>query len=220
MIVAIDGPAGCGKSTIAKILAERHNFLYINSGNLYRAISLQALRQRISVDNAQAIIECARSASIGYSHSGEILLDNEAPGPLLRSRDVDAIVSQVSALPEVRHVVNALIIKIASSDPGRDIVVEGRDMTTVVFPNAEVKFYLDANLEERSKRRFAQGASSMTYEQIVQNITMRDEIDKNKPEGSLKIADQAIYLDTSSLTIDQVYEKVYRKILTLREANG
>jgi cytidylate kinase/small subunit ribosomal protein S1 len=220
MILAIDGPAGCGKSSIAKMLSDRLGFTYVNSGNIYRAISLYALRSGISADAPDALIKCAQAAPIRYSDSGEIMLGDEMPGAELRMEAVDAIVAQVSAVPEVRHVVNAIVAKIASADSRQDIVVEGRDMTTVVFPNADLKFYLDAHAEVRARRRFNQRASSMSLDQIRENILMRDQIDKNKPEGALKIASDAIYLDTSSLTIEQVYEKVYRKILTLREAHG
>jgi cytidylate kinase len=98
--------------------------------------------------------------------------------------------------------------------------VEGRDMTTIVFPDAEAKFFIDASVEERAKRRFEQGSSSLSYGAILENIRMRDAIDRGKAFGALKIAEDALYLDTSGLTIEQVYEKVYSKILHLREEHG
>ncbi|MCE1196970.1 (d)CMP kinase, partial [bacterium] len=210
MIVAMDGPAGCGKSTIAKLLSERLGFLYINSGNLYRAIAYRSIRRGVALADQEALVKCAAEASIDCDADGSILLDGEKRSFELRSAEVDAIVAQVSAVPAIRNVVNEVVRRIASS---RDAVVEGRDMTTVVFPDAEAKFFIDASVEERAKRRFDQGSSGLSYEAILENIRMRDAIDRGKAVGALKIAEDALYLDTSGLTIEQVYEKVYSKIL-------
>ncbi len=217
MIIAMDGPAGCGKSTIARLLSARMGFTYINSGNIYRAISLAAIGRGIGLGEAEALIGCASSSSIDCDSEGAIILDGRRVTDELRTAAVDAIVAQVSAIPEIRDIVNAIVRRIAQN---RDAVVEGRDMTTVVFPEAEAKFYIDATVEERARRRFDQGSSSMSFREILENIRMRDEIDTNKKVGALKIAGDALYLDTSGLTIEQVYEKVYSKILHLREAHG
>lgn len=217
MIVAMDGPAGCGKSTIAKLLSSRLGFVYINSGNIYRAISLAAIERKIGLGEETSLVACASSLSIDGDASGSIVLEGRKLGAELRSAAVDAIVAQVSAIPEIRTIVNVVVRRIAE---GRDAVVEGRDMTTVVFPEAEAKFYIDASVEERAKRRFDQGSSALSYDEILENIRMRDQIDTNKKVGALKIAPGATYLDTSGLTIEQVYEKVYSKILHLREAHG
>jgi cytidylate kinase len=217
MIVALDGPAGCGKSTIAKMLSERTGFIYLNSGSLYRAISYAAIGRSLGLDDRRALIGCALSISLSYDSDGAILLDGLRLVEELRSAAVDAIVAQVSAVPEIRSVVDAVVRAAARS---KDVVVEGRDMTTVVFPDAEVKFYIDASVEERAKRRFKQKSSDLGFQEILDNIRMRDEIDRNKAVGALKIADDALYLDTSGLTIDQVYETVYSKILHVREGHG
>ena len=217
MIIALDGPAGCGKSTIAKLLSSRLGFVYINSGSIYRAISLAAIRRNISLGDESALINCATSVSIDCDVEGTIVLDGQKVVSELRSAAVDSIVAQVSAVPQIRSIVNSIVREIAAS---KDAIVEGRDMTTVVFPDAEAKFYIDASVEERARRRFEQGASTMTREEILENIKMRDQIDKGKKVGALKIAADALYLDTSDLTIEQVYEKVYSKILHLREAHG
>ena len=217
MIIALDGPAGCGKSTIAKLLSSRLGFVYINSGSIYRAISLAAIRRNIGLGDESALINCAASVSIDCDVEGTIVLDGQKVVSELRSAAVDSIVAQVSAVPQIRSIVNSIVREIAAS---KDAIVEGRDMTTVVFPDAEAKFYIDASVEERARRRFEQGASTMTREEILENIKMRDQIDKGKKVGALKIAADALYLDTSDLTIEQVYEKVYSKILHLREAHG
>jgi cytidylate kinase len=217
MIVAMDGPAGCGKSTIARLLSERLGFIYINSGNIYRALTLATIKKGVGLDDESTLLKIALTVSIDYDKDGSILLDGKRLTTELRSAEVEAIVAQVSAIPEIRAIVNEIVRRLAK---GKDVVVEGRDMTTVVFPQAELKFFIDASVEERAKRRFTQASSSMSYEEILNNIRMRDAIDRNKKIGALKIASDALYLDTSGLTIEAVYEKVYSKILHLREAHG
>jgi len=217
MIVAMDGPAGCGKSTIAKMLSVNLGFLYINSGNIYRAIAFAGIRKSLGFEHGEALVSLAGTLRIDFDERGLLLLDGQPLDSELRSAAVDAIVAQVSAIPEIRSVVNAVVRRVAKV---RDSVVEGRDMTTVVFPDAELKFFVDASTQIRAKRRFDQGSSDMTYEEILENIRMRDDIDRNKKVGALKIAPDAVYLDTSDLTIGQVYEKVYTKILHIREAHG
>ena len=217
MIVAMDGPAGCGKSTIASLLSERLGFIYINSGNIYRALTFAAIKKGLGLEDESELLKTASTVSVDYDPDGSILLDGTRLTTELRSAEVEAIVAQVSAIPEIRVIVNQIVRRLAM---GKDVVVEGRDMTTVVFPHAKLKFFIDASVEERAKRRFAQASSSMSYEEILDNIRMRDAIDRNKKIGALKIAPDALYLDTSGLTIEAVYEKVYSKILHLREAHG
>jgi len=208
MIVAIDGPAGSGKSSIAKKIAEKLKFVYINSGNLYRAITLGCLREGINPLDATLSLDYAKRAKIDYS--GSILFLNGASVEnYLHSDKVDRYVAQLSAFVPIRHVVNDIIRNIAE---GMNVIVEGRDMTTVVFPNADYKFYLDASVESRAKRRYHQGVSELGLEEIKAGIEARDQIDRNKEEGSLKVAPDAVYLDSSDLTIDQVYDKLIRKI--------
>jgi cytidylate kinase len=126
-------------------------------------------------------------------------------------------VAQLSAIPALREIVNEIVRRIAGST---DAVVEGRDMTTIVFPDADAKFYLDASADARALRRYDQGDGSASLEEIKRNIAMRDEIDRTKSIGALKIAADAEYLDSSHLTIQEVYDKVYGKILHLREYHG
>jgi cytidylate kinase len=204
MVIAIDGPAGSGKSTIAGLLAEKLGFTYINSGKLYRTITLGCLRANIDLSNSEKVIEFAKNINIGYEKT-EVYLNGDKVTDLLHTDEIDKHSAPLSAIVPVRHIVNDLVRSLAE---GRNIVVEGRDMTTVVFPNAEYRFYLDASADSRAKRRFEQGTSNLTLDEIKNAILQRDEIDKNKVEGSLKIAQGVQYLDTSDLTIIEVYEKL------------
>jgi cytidylate kinase len=208
MVIAIDGPAGSGKSTIARLLAERMGVTYINSGSLYRAIALGCIRRGIGFDESDRALEYAKAAAIEYRNT-QVFLDGEDVSGALHTDEIDKFTAPLSAIVPIRHVVNDLIRKIAGNI---DAVVEGRDITTVVFPNAEHRFYLDASVESRALRRYGQGVSALSLEEIRRTIQERDEIDKNKTEGSLKIAPGVEYLDTSLLTIEQVYAKLIEKI--------
>ncbi|MDR2068351.1 MAG: 30S ribosomal protein S1 [Spirochaetaceae bacterium] len=208
MIIAIDGPAGSGKSTLAKQLAEGLGFTYVNSGNLYRAITLGCLRNAINPEEGGAALDYAKQARIEYKN-GDVYLEGENVVALLHTDEIDRFSAPLSAIVPIRHVVNDLIRKIAG---GLDVVVEGRDMTSVVFPQAEHRFYLDATVEARARRRYTQGVSSLSPEEIRRTIQERDRIDKNKEEGSLKIAPGVTYLDTSDLTIGQVYDRLIERI--------
>jgi cytidylate kinase len=216
MIIAIDGPAGSGKSTIARMIAEGLGFTYINSGNIYRAMTLRVLSAGIDAQDSNRVVALAREARIEYL-GGRLCLDGVDMEAQLHSAGVDALVAQLSAIPELRTIVNDHVKRIAGIT---DAVVEGRDMTTVVFPDADAKFYLDASSESRARRRFEQGLSSLSLDEIRRNIEMRDSIDRGKSVGALKIAADAVYLDSSHLTIQEVYDKVYGKILHLREYHG
>nr|HPG87920.1 (d)CMP kinase [Spirochaetales bacterium] len=176
MIVAMDGPAGTGKSTIARMVAERRGFTYINSGNLYRAITYGAMRSGVPLDDEAALTSYAEGAGLEYRGSA-LYLDGEPIEGRLRSAEVDAVVAQVSAIVPIRHIVNRLIRSIGA---GLDAVVEGRDICTVVYPDAEVQIYIDASAEARARRRFDQGTSSLSLDEIKKNIEMRDRIDMNK----------------------------------------
>lgn len=208
MVVAIDGPAGCGKSTVAKILAERLHLTFLNSGSFYRGITLALLRAGIDLKDEQKVLDFARGLNLDYVNS-HLFLEGEDVEDLLHTDQVDAHAAQVSAIVPLRHIVNEKIREVTKS---LSIVCEGRDMTTVVFPNAEHKFYLDASIDVQAQRRFDQGVSDLSLEEIKKSIRKRDEIDKNKAEGALKIAPDALYIDTSHLTIEEVCEIMTRKI--------
>ena len=208
MVVAIDGPAGCGKSTIAKIIADKLNITFLNSGSFYRGITLSLLRSGIDLENHQEIIAHAQKLDIDYVNS-RLFINGEDVEDSLHTDQVDAHTAQVSSIIPLRHIVNEKIRHITKS---LSIICEGRDMTTVVFPDAEHKFYLDASIDVQALRRFKQGVSNLSLEEIKEGIRKRDEIDKAKAEGALKIAPEATYIDTSDLTIEQVCEIIIRKI--------
>ena len=214
MVIAIDGPAGTGKSTIAGMLAENlrgtdgQPFTYINSGNLYRAITLGCLRAGIDPCDPEKALDYAKTAPLAYLE-GRLYLGDEMVEGLLHSDEVDRHVSPLSAIVPIRHVVNDCVRKIAA---GLNAVVEGRDMTTVVFPQAEHRIYLDASIKERARRRFEQGVSRLSLEEIEAAIAERDALDRNKAEGSLIIGEGVLYLDTSGLTLMQVYDTLLKRI--------
>lgn len=209
MIIAIDGPAGTGKSTIAKIISEKLNITFLNSGGFYRALTIAILDAGIDYSNEIETLEFCKKQSLEYTKESHFILNGKDITNNLHDDRVAKNVAQVSAIVSLRHYVNDLMRKITKS---LSIVCEGRDMTTVVFPDAEYKFYLDASADVRAKRRFDQGVSNMTLEEIKQSIIERDNIDKNKKEGALKIASDAFYIDTSNLTIDNVCEIIFKQI--------
>ena len=208
MVIAIDGPAGTGKSTIAHLIAEKLGITYLNSGSFYRAITLAALENGIDVKDESALLAFAKKQRLDYVNA-RLVLNGVDVEDKLHSDAVDAGVSGVSSVVEIRHLVNARLREITKS---QSIICEGRDMTTVVFPNAEYKFYLDASIDVQAERRFKQGVSNLSLEEIKEAIRKRDEMDKNKAEGALKMAEDAIYLDTSLLTIKDVCEIILGKI--------
>jgi cytidylate kinase len=208
MTVAIDGPAGVGKSTIASMVAKEKNFYNLNSGNFYRTVTYRVVQDKLDPENEENVIAASENMNIEVI-DGELHLEGVNIENQLHSDTIDKYVAQHSAIVKVRENVNIILRKLTEN---LDIVAEGRDMTTVVFPEAEVKVFLDASVEERASRRFNQGVSSLTFKEICDGIQSRDEIDRNKPVGSLKIAEDALYIDTTGLTIMQVCEKVLSEI--------
>lgn len=208
MVVAIDGPAGTGKSTVAHRVAEELNLTFLNSGSFYRALTLAAIDAGVSVDDADAVLELAKKQKLDYVDA-HLILNGKDVDDQLHQDKVDANVSKVSSIIPLRHLVNDRMREIVKS---LNIICEGRDMTTVVFPQAEYKFYLDASIDVQAQRRFDQGCSGLTLEEVKAAIIKRDEMDKNKAEGALKRADDAQYIDTSDLTIDDVCAIIVAKI--------
>lgn len=210
IVVAIDGPAGAGKSTVAKRIACALGLVFMNTGSFYRGLALLLLREggggkdgsggKIDFSDTGAIVAAAARHSFDYTEEG-LFAGHECLEPYLRSDAVERVVSPVSAIPEVRHILNK---KIKAIGERSGVVCEGRDMTTVVFPDTPYKFYLDASAETRARRRFEQGTSKLALEEIRAAIEKRDELDRNKAEGSLMVAPGALYIDSSVLTIENV----------------
>lgn len=215
MIVAVDGPAGSGKGTVTKRIEEELGFLNLDTGATYRCVALQTLRKGLTLNNEEEILEIANSIDIKIDNTGDkdiILLNGEDVSKEIRTKEVTSIVSQVSSIIPVREKMVEVQRNLAK---GKNVIVEGRDIGTVVFPNADVKIYLDASEEIRAKRRYeenVQNGIDMTYEEVLENVKMRDYNDMHKPYGALKKADDAIVIDSSNLTIEEVVEKVIKII--------
>lgn len=211
MVVAIDGPAGVGKSSIARMIAQKCNFYYLNSGSFYRAYTYLHLEDGKDPTDLPGVLETAKKYLLEVQ-DGRICVGGIDIEDKLHTPSVDRHVAQVSAYPELRAYVNEQLRRISQD---LDVICEGRDITTVVFPDADLKCFFDARPEVRAKRRFEQHPDGQNYESVLQQIKMRDEIDRNKPVGALKVADDALYIDTSYLTMEQVCEKVLRAIFAL-----
>lgn len=210
-IVAIDGPAGTGKGTITKLISKELGLINIDTGATYRCVALYAIRNNIKLEETEKIINSLKNIEIYMENEkGEqkIFLNEEEVSKQIRSKEVTKIVSQISSIKEVRYKMVEVQRKLAE---GKDVIMEGRDITTVVFPNANVKIYMDAEEEERAKRRYKEMQEKgiqMTYEEVLKNIQIRDKNDKEKEVGALKIAEDAIYLDTTGLSIEEVKDKI------------
>lgn len=214
-IVAIDGPAGTGKGTITKLIAKDFGLINIDTGATYRCVTLEMINQNVSINEKDKIIKISETIKIDIKNNEgiqTIFLNGEDVTDKIRSKEVTALVSQVSAIVEVRLNMVKLQRKLAE---GKDVIMEGRDITTYVFPNADVKIYLDATPEERARRRVKQNEElgiKDTYEDILKNIKTRDSIDKGREMGALKQAEDAIYIDSSNMSIEEVVEEVAKII--------
>ena len=209
-IVAIDGPAGSGKGTLASIVSKACNLVNIDTGATYRCVALKALRNNLKVEDKEEIIKLSENINVEFGLDGKVFLDGEDVTDLIRSKEVTTIVSPISSIVEVRKNMVELQRRLANNN---DFIMEGRDITTVVFPEAQYKFYLDATLEERANRRFKQNKDKgidMSYEEIYENIKARDYNDMHKEVGSLMRTDNQIYIDSTNMTIDEVADKVIK----------
>lgn len=207
MVVAIDGPCGSGKGTIASVLAEKLNLVNIDTGATYRSLALKTLENNIDIKDEEKIIELSKNLNVEFKDK-KVYLDGKDVSKKIREKEVTQIVSPISSIVEVRKNMVELQRKMANTN---DVILEGRDITTVVFPNAEYKFYLDATLEERVNRRIKQNKEmniDMSEEEIRKSISDRDYNDMHKPVGALKRTDEQIYIDSTNMTIDEVVEKM------------
>ena len=208
IIVAIDGPAGAGKSTVARHLAEHFGLLNLETGAMYRAFGLKALRAELPLDDGNALKQLAAETTIRLEPGDEhnrVLLDGEDVTGMLRNQTVTDAASRVSIFLPIRAWMVRLQQQLASQG---GVVMEGRDIGTVVFPHADVKIFLDAAPEVRGLRRFDQLGPRATQqpEEIVRDLRARDERDRNRPDSPLKAAADAVVLDSTEMTLDQVVQ--------------
>lgn len=214
-IIAIDGPAGSGKSTVGEMLARRLGYLYFDTGVMYRAITYVALRRGVSIADEAEITRLAEQLDIdvlpaeGEGRQGyQVLVDGESVTEAIRSPQVDAYVSAVSAYPGVRRALGAQQRRVGLRGK---VVMVGRDIGTVVLPEADLKVYLDASVEERARRRHAELAArgeKTSPEAILASLRQRDRLDSTRRVAPLKPAEDAVILDTDGLTVDQVFERL------------
>ena len=219
MIVAIDGPAGSGKGTITKNVERKLGFLNLDTGATYRCVALETLRNNLRLDQETEIIKIAKNIKIEIDNKRDkdiIYLNGEDVSTKIREKEVTAIVSQVSSIISVREEMVKVQRNLAK---GKNVIMEGRDIGTVVFPNADLKIYLDASEEIRAKRRYKENQEKgidMTYEEVLENVRMRDYNDMHKKVGALKKAEDAIIIDSTNLTIEEVTDKVIEEIEKLK----
>jgi cytidylate kinase len=213
IVVAIDGPAGAGKSTVARQVAERMGFLYIDTGAMYRAVALWAGRQGTAYDDQLNLTQLAIAADIDLRPEG-VFLNGEDVSRAIRTPEIAAAASQVAAVPGVRR---ALVEKQRAFGARQSVVMEGRDIATNVFPDAQVKIFLDASAEVRAHRRVAEAGGDPA--RVARDIADRDQRDRTRAEAPLLQAPDATYLDTSHLAPDAVVEEILR-LIRARTSNG
>ncbi len=207
-VVAIDGPAGAGKGTITKLVGEKLGLVNIDTGATFRCVALNMIQKNVKMEEEEKIQEILDNINIEMNSNGKIFLNGEDVTHRIRENDVNNLVSPVSTLQIVRNKLLEIQRNIAK---GKNVIMEGRDIGTVVFPNANVKIYLDATAEERARRRVLQNKEKgieSSYEEVLNGIKERDERDSNRKIAPLKKAEDAIYVDSTNLTIEQVVEKI------------
>lgn len=215
MIIAIDGPSGAGKSTVAKAVAKKLGFSCLDTGAMYRAVAWQALQNGVALDDDAALGEIARTYDIEFGHvEGDpvpkrVFIGGAEVTDAIRTAEIDKAVSPTSAAPSVRA---ALVDQQRRIGNAGDYVVEGRDIGTVVFPNAEVKVFLTASDEERAHRRVRQnvdrGIGSIDYDEVLVDLRRRDEHDSNRATSPLRPAEDAVHLDSTGTYIEDVIDQI------------
>ncbi len=215
MVIAIDGPAGSGKSTVARRLADRLGFIYVDTGAMYRGVALLAMRAGVSLQDAAALEQLAHDARLTFTPQNRLLAGSEDITEGIRGAQVSEGASLVSAVPGVRRELVDIQRRL-----GRDgnIVMEGRDIGTVVFPGARVKVYLKASPEERARRRFEQHPEGPPLDAVIEMINQRDARDMERDHSPLRAAEDAVEIDSTGLTIDEVVAQI--AALTAARRNG
>ncbi len=215
MIVAIDGPAGSGKGTITEIVSKELNLINISSGGAYRCVALLAIENNIEIWQKEKILDVLNSSTIEFKNENGkdvIVLNGKDVTNRIKENDVANIVSQISSIKEVRFKLNEIFRQCAK---GKNVIMEGRDIGTYVFPNADVKLYLDASEEIRAKRRVRQNKEQgieTNYEEVLENLRFRDKNDREKEVGALKQAEDAVYINSDNMTPQQEADEVIKVI--------
>ena len=210
-VVAVDGPAGSGKGTVTREVAKKMNLINIDTGAMYRCVTLLMIRQNVELEDEEKIKEILDKIDIKFGiENGEqkVYLNGEDVSLLIRTKEVNEFVSPVSTIKIVRERLADMQREMSKSI---DVIMEGRDIGTNVFPNANVKIYLDATPEERAKRRFKQNEEKgiqIPYEEILESVKNRDYIDSHREIAPLKQAEDAIYIDSTNMSIDEVVEEI------------
>lgn len=211
-IVAIDGPAGSGKGTITKKVGEKLGLINIDTGAMFRCVTLNMIQEKVTLEEEEKIKEILKNIKIDLKENEEVFLNGINVSQKIREEEVTKMVSPVSVLPMVREKMLILQREMAK---GKNVIMEGRDIGTVVFPKANVKIYLDASPEERARRRVKQNQEKgmeSSYEEVLKNIMERDKRDLSREIAPLKQAEDAIYIDSSDMTIDEVVDKIIKII--------
>lgn len=209
--VAIDGPAGAGKSTIAKLVAKKKGYIYVDTGAMYRGLAIHFLKKKADPEDRQAVAEACRDAevTIGYEDGvQQIYLNGENVTGMLRTEEVGNMASKTSAIPEVREKLLELQRSLARE---KDVIMDGRDIGTNILPNADVKIYLTASVETRARRRYdelKEKGTDCSLDEIARDIRERDERDMTREIAPLKKAEDAIIVDSSDMTIQQVVDEI------------
>lgn len=209
--VAIDGPAGAGKSTIAKLVAKEKGFIYVDTGAMYRAMAVHFLKKGIAAEETDKIIEACADAEVSIAYADgtqQVLLNGENVTGMLRTEEVGNMASKTSAIPEVREKLLELQRSLARE---KDAIMDGRDIGTNILPNADVKIYLTASVETRAQRRYKElqeKGISCNYEEIAKDIEERDQRDMNRETAPLRQAEDAVLVDSSDMTIEEVVKKI------------
>lgn len=220
--VAIDGPTGAGKGTVARLVARRLGYRYVDTGAMYRAVAWKALREGVDLEDGPAVAEVARRTQVRLEPAGDglrVLCDGEDVTEAIRSVEVSAAVRRVAANPGVREVLTRQQRKLAE-DGG--VVMEGRDIGTVVLPHAEVKVYLEASLEERARRRFQEmreRGEAVSLEAVRELVRQDDELAKTRPTAPLRPAEDAVVVDTTGRSPEEVAEEIVA-LVTARGRRG
>jgi len=218
LVVAIDGPSGAGKSTAGRAVAERLGYVFLDTGAMYRALALAALRAGVALDDAAEVAGLATRLRLDLRPGGAVLLDGEDVTSALRTQDVGAAASRVSVHPPVRR---HMVARQREMGQEGGVVMDGRDIGTAVFPDADVKFYVDAHPRQRATRRheeLSQRGLASDLDTIEREIRQRDHADSTRAESPLTRAPDAIHLDTTELGLDEVVRRMLSAIEQLRQA--